>query len=49
MDLYDSESDYILLYMIYQMDEESLETMLDKYYMYSMKLLNCYLQRYEFG
>lgn len=48
MDLYDSESDYILLYMIYQMDEESLETMLDKYYMYSMKLLNCYLQRYEF-
>ncbi len=48
MNLYDSENDSVLLYMIYQMDEESLETMLDKYYVYSVKLLKCYLYHQEY-
>ena len=32
MNLYDSDNDSVLLYMIYQMDEESLKRMLDNYY-----------------
>lgn len=48
MDSYDSESDYVLLYMIYQMDEDSLERLLDKYYEYSVKLLRYYLYRFEY-
>ena len=48
MNLYDSDNDSVLLYMIYQMDEESLKRMLDKYYVYSVKLLKCYLYHHEY-
>lgn len=47
MDSYRSENDYQLLYMIYQMDEDSLERLLDKYYKYSIKMLRHYLFRNE--
>lgn len=48
MDSYDSENDYFLLYMIYQTDEESLEIMLDKYYITSKKMLSYYLYGNEY-
>lgn len=48
MDSYNSENDYQLLYMIYQMDEDSLEKLLNKYYKYSVRMLRRYLFREEF-
>lgn len=48
MDSYNSENDYQLLYMIYQMDEDSLEKLLNKYYKYSVKMLHRYLFREEY-
>lgn len=47
MDSYHSENDYELLYMIYQMDEGSLQRLLDKYYKYSESQIHYYLYHDE--